>query len=138
MSDNFFDTVSEKRQSAFAELDKTKFGPMIRNHLVQLFRKARAVDTGLIGVIIGMGGISCKGTFMGRYDDEPNDVIEIEANDYRYKGGFTVEHPEVEDFLEACNEYDESGLACDVPVADITLDDLKTRSSEKAKVWRNR
>ena len=29
-------------------------------------------------------------------------------------------------------------LTRDCPIADITLDDLKTRSSEKAKVWRGR
>lgn len=39
---NFFDTLSDKREVAFRELDETKFVPAIRNHLVQLFRKAHA------------------------------------------------------------------------------------------------
>ena len=138
MTKNFFDDLGEKRRDAFNELDRTKFGPAIRNHLVQLFRKARAVDPGLMGLIVGMGGCSAKGTHYGRYDDEPNEVIEMDAGDFCYSGGRTCEHSETADWLNACHEYDESGLACDVPILDITLDDLKTRSSEKAKVWKGR
>lgn len=137
MTKTFFDNLAEKRESDIAMLDRTKFGPMIRNHLVQLFRKAHAVDDGLEGVLVGMGGISIQGTFRACYNDDCS-YAQITANDYKYMGGITVEHPEAEAFLKACEEYDECGLACDVPIADITLDDLKTRSSVKAKVWKGR
>ena len=139
MTKNFFDDLGEKRRDAFNELDRTKFGPAIRNHLVQLFRKARAVDPGLMGLIVGMGDCSAKGTYYGRYDDDLDVfAIEMDVGDFRYTDSRTCEHPEVAAWLNACYEYDESGLAYDCPIADITLDDLKTRSSEKAKVWKGR
>ena len=139
MTKNFFDDLSEKRKDAINVLDTTKFGPAIRNPLVQLFRKARAVDSGLTGLIVGMGSISIQGTVYVRWDNDPEaGVVTIDANDYKYAGGFTVEHPEAESFLEACEAYDESGLACDCPIADITLDDIRTRRSVKAKIWGHR
>lgn len=139
MTKNFFDDLGEKRRDAFNELDRTKFGPAIRNHPVQLFRKAHAVDPGLTGLIFGAGDCSIQGKVYVRWDDGPEaDAVKFGANNYKYVGGVTAEHPEAADFLEACEEYAESGLAYDCPIADITLDDLKTRSSEKAKVWRGR
>lgn len=133
----YFDKMNAKRERMIAEVD-TKLSVEIRNHLVQLFRKAHAADPGIEGLLCGMGGISIQGTFKARYTDEPETVVDRDCNDYKYCGGVIVEHPEAEEFLEACEEYDSSCLAQTSPVDDITLDDLVSRSVKKAKVWRGR
>ena len=142
MTKTFFDELADKREEAISELDRTKFGPMIRNHLVQLFRKAHAVEPRLTGVIVGMGRAFATGRYVvtdmdrdgKRRVGEPYDQ---DASDFGFLGGNPVSN-EVWDFLKAVEDY--AGKLCNGLgyINDITLDDLKTRSSEKAKVWKGR
>lgn len=140
MTKNFFDDLGEKRRDAFNELDRTKFGPAIRNHLVQLFRKAHAVDPELGDIVVGMGTATIKGTFLCRGDAPGVGPRQISADDWFEESPveYWPVHQETLDLLRAVNAY--SDRLCDGLgyINDITLDDLKTRSSEKAKVWRGR
>lgn len=142
MTKNFFDDLGEKRRDAFNELDRTKFGPMIRNHLVQLFRKAHAVEPRLTGVIVGMGRAFATGRYFVTDMDRDGkqrvgEPYDQDASDFSFLGGNPVSD-EVWDFLKAVEDYASklcSGLGY---INDITLADLKTRSSVKARVWNRR
>ena len=144
MTKNFFDDLADKREAAIAELDNTKFAPAIRNHLVQLFRKARAVDPELGDIAVGMGTATIKGTFLCRGDDEgepgEDGPRQLSAGDWAEDSckDYWPVHQETLDLLRAVNAY--SDRLCDGLgyINDITLDDLKTRSSEKARVWNRR
>jgi hypothetical protein len=144
MTKTFFDDLADKREEAIVELDRTKFGPMIRNHLVQLFRKAHTVDPELGDIVVGMGTATIKGTFLCRGDDEgepgEDGPRQLSAGDWAEDSckDYWPVHQETLDLLRAVAAYSDrlcNGLGY---INDITLDDLKTRSSEKAKVWKGR
>ncbi len=128
MSNDFFTQIKTRREDAIAALDASTFAPAIRNHLIQLFRKAHAKDSGLTGVLVGMGCALGTGTYTGTLDGETR------KDDARDWGNQVVTSPEVHAFLKAVNEY--SGLLCpDLPyIDDITVADLTTTRAKKAAI----
>ncbi len=142
MSTDFFTQTAERRASAIAELDAQTFAPLIRNHLVQLFRKAHAKDKGLTGVVVGMGGCVPRGQYLSRGDETPDahpddreprlyEASDWDADQYDM---LQPKHPETLAFLDAVRLYDEA-LARFVVCDDITLDDLQTTRTRKAAIY---
>jgi len=144
---SFFSEVLADRDEAIAKMDREKFTPIIRNHLVQLFRKAHEVEPRLTGVTVGMGRATAKGVYTitdTEGSTRVGDPRDQDARDFGYMGGLPV-HNEVLDFLRAVEDYSNClcggfGGLCDGLgyINDITLDDLVTNSSTKAKMWRKR
>lgn len=137
---DFFQTVQDRRAKAFDELDRKTFEPLIRNHLVQLFRAAHAVQPQLTGAIVGMGGAIPRGQYLSRGDKEPGahpedgprmwDACEWDADrGAMYHAAF----PAVEAWLQAVRDYDQS-LAHDLACDDITPADLVTTRAKKAAI----
>jgi len=134
MTKDFFSEVAERRADAIAALDHETFAPLIRNHLVQLFRKAHTKDHGLTGCIVGMGVASATGRYLLAERDEEGKIQATEARDYRFGGGAPM-YQEVADFLLAVKGYCER--LCDtLPyINDITLADLETTRAKKVKIY---
>jgi hypothetical protein len=112
----FAERIAERKQAIDAE-----FAPLIRNHLVQLFRKAHAVDPELTGAIFGMGAVSPKGFYICK------DGEKVLARDYFYCN-FEPEHAATKEWLATLSDYSENYLCAQhngLPyVSDITVDDL--------------
>lgn len=127
-----------KRIAARKEAIDAEFAPLVRNHLVQFFRKAHAVEPGLTGVIVG-NGIACVA---GQYSvTENGDTWTRPGHEWSEMQIFKCK-PEVEAFMTTVRDYSDrlcSRSADALPyVSDITLDDLVTERSKKARVWRSR
>ncbi len=129
---DFFQQVKERRETAIAELDAEKFAPLIRNHLVQLFRAAHAKDSGLTGFSWVMGSGSADGVYSTIYDD--GEKATRRGLDYDPRNRDKPEHPETLAFLEAVREYVDR-IYNGLPYAGhITLDDLTTTRAKKAAI----
>jgi hypothetical protein len=127
----FADQIVARKQAIDAE-----FAPKVRNHLVQLFRKAHAVDPGLTGVIAAQGSACATGHYTVTEDGE---AWEKQAHEWSDRQ-IAKAKPEVETFLAAVLDYSDhicAGKQDDLPyIEDITLDDLETRTAKRARVWR--
>lgn len=137
MSTDFFTQTAKKRAEAIAEMDAKTFAPLIRNHLVQLFRKAHAKDKGLTGMRAIMGSAFADGTFT-EYE-EGQEPFKREASDWEPRNRGQPGAADVLAFLQAVHDYDGllyNGGANDLPyIDDITLADLETTRAKKGKVW---
>ena len=127
---NFFDTITKRRADAIAELDEKTFAPLIRNHLVQLFRNAQAKDKGLKGVLCGMGTAIPHGIYSTHYDEaDGGEALKEEARNWSMRPDF----PEVSEFFDAVAAYSDEYM--NLPdIGDITPADLETRGGKKAKI----
>lgn len=129
MSTDPLSRIAQRIADAKEAVDR-EFAPLVRNHLVQLFRMAHAVEPDLTGMVAGMGVASPTGTYI-REDGETQ-----QASDWRFLGGSKAKHPTTEAWLAEVDAY--SDRLCrhdehDLPyVRDITLDDLETPTTRKA------
>ncbi len=134
MSTDFFTQAAERRADAIARLDAETFAPLIRNHLLQLFRKAHAKDHGLTGCIVGMGLASATGRYLMAKRNDEGEIQAGEARDWRFGGGAPM-YQEAADFLAAVKNYSER-LCDSLPyINDIALADLQTTRAKKAAIY---
>lgn len=135
MQNDFFQTVANRRADAIAKLDADTFAPLIRNHLLQLFRAAHAKDKGLTGVLAAMGRAVPTGVFAAHDGDESS---RDEASNWEPTTNWQPNSPEVYAFLRAVHDYDSllcNGGSNDLPyIADITPADLITTRAKKAAI----
>ncbi len=132
----FFDQLAARRSDEIAALDAAKFAPAIRNHLLQLFRKAHAKDHALEGLAVGMGAATAKGRYLLAARDDEGNLATAKALDWEYGAGAPM-YQEVSDFFTAAKSYSDriSARHDDLPyIADITLADIETRGMKKAKI----
>lgn len=139
MSKDFFAQVADRRADAIAELDAKTFAPLIRNHLVQLFRKAHEKDGGLEGLWMGMGSATPKGCYLLAARDDEGNIATANALDWGYKAGAPM-YQEVADFFSAAKAYTDRichprAYEALPEVSDITPADLEPRRVKKARVW---
>ncbi len=130
---DFFDNISKKREAHFSKLDQEEFVPKIRNHLVQLFRKAHVKEPGLTGMICGNGGAVATGTcfvYCGSVESG-----KISAQHWDSQSNLELKEPDIRAFLDAVNQYGSSIFSGLPYIDEITLDDLKTTRSKKSKVF---
>lgn len=120
--------IAERKAAVDAE-----FAPLVRNHLVQLFRAAHAVEPTLTGMTAGMGTATIDGEYT--YVDEDGEHL-TEANGWKHGSRKRdAKHDAVAEWLAAVADYSDR-LCAELPyVDDITLDDLTTERSKRAKVW---
>jgi hypothetical protein len=132
MKKDYFSEIAERRETAIAELDENTFAPMIRNHLVQLFRKAHAVEPTVTGIKIGMGGTAVGGEYVTVYDG--GETLSKRCTQWDSKSCDQPKHPETLALFEAAERYQDNYM--ELPsIADITLADLETSRAKKSKVW---
>jgi hypothetical protein len=134
MSD-FFSKIEDRRSAEISVIDR-KYAVEIRNHIVQLFRKAQAKAPGLTGVLVGMGTATPSGTYETTYEDT-GETVEVDACDWKYRGNVDPKHQEITEFFKVVDEYSDKymELPC---IGDITLDDLESRSAKKTELWKRR
>lgn len=138
---DFFKTIQDRRAEAIAKLDAETFAPLIRNHLVQLYRKAHAKDAGLLGVLVGMGRAFPRGDYLCKGDNEPNAHPDdkarlLDASDWlpgQYDS-LQPKHAETLAFFVAVHEYADQ-LCHTLPyIDDITPADLETTRAKKSAI----
>jgi hypothetical protein len=115
--------IADDLEAKRAALD-AEFVPKVRNHLIQLFRKAHKVDPKLTGVNVGMGTACATGKYIRDEDGES-----VLARDREYIGGMKARHVETEVWLNEVHRYSSeflcNGRADQLPeINDITLKDL--------------
>lgn len=145
MKPSLFDKLATLRAARIEAIDAQEIAPRIRNHLLQLFRAAHAVEPGLTGVICGMGHADLCGEYMAKGDQEldahPDDKgpLRRDAGHWDESDTGTTCEPiqaATQAFFLAVSEYDglvggDRGLPY---IDDITLDDLKTTRAKKAAI----
>ena len=128
MKENFFTAITERRANRIAQADVAVAHAM-RNHLVQLFRKAHKDEPRLEGAINCMGRAVPTGRYTKIYEDGKA-FLECASN-WHVKDRAQPASANVRAFFQAVSDYSErlSGGPYDgLPyIGDITLDDLKTR-----------
>ena len=147
--EKFFDDLGARREAEMASMDRRIYEPAIRNHLVQLFRKAHADDPELTGVLFGMGGFSIQGNYITAGDPtsefpEEREQVFHPCNDWvpRIYDSHQPRSEATRLFFKTMEAYSQHAGTREDPLplidVDITLNDLESRSSKKAKVWRSR
>lgn len=107
---SFFEDICNKRNELIASIDRIHIVPAIRNHLVQLFQKAHAVEPGLTGMDCGMGSVTVNGTYSpagypdSEFEDERN-PDPFEAWKWTERSVWQPKHPETLEWLGAVNEF---------------------------------
>lgn len=128
MKENFFTTISDQRADRIAQAD-VAVSHAIRNHLVQLFRKAHKDEPNLTGVVSGMGRATPRGCYAKEYED--GETLMANASNWSIKDRAQPVSSNVRAFFQAVADYSDhicSGPYNGLPyIQDITSDDLKTR-----------
>ena len=134
---DLFSQLANKRAAHIAEIDTLLIAPVIRNHLLQLFRAAHAVEPTLKGVLCGNGTAVIPGTYLKEYED--GESQSVQCCHWHEHDRAQPKHPETLAFMVAVYQYADricSGRGDELPyINDITLDDLKTGRAKKAQVW---
>ncbi len=137
MNTDPLDRIAEQLAARKAALD-AEFAPKVRNHLVQLFRKAHAVEPKLTGLIAAQGTACARGEYSMTEDGE---TWTKRAHEWSATQ-ITQPAPAVRAFLSAVAAYSDricAGRADDLPyIADITPADLEPNTAKRAAVWRAR
>jgi hypothetical protein len=137
MPKDFFSQVAERRETAIAKLDAETFAPLIRNHLVQLYRAAHAVEPKLTGVLCAMGAAFPRGEYRAQSVSDPSEKVTDKASEWDDKSDWQPIQPgraTVCDFFRAVREY-EAYLCNGLPyINDITPADLTTGRAKKAAI----
>ncbi len=130
------DKIAARLSDRKAVID-AEFAPLVRNHLVQLFRAAHAKDNCLTGMSVGMGVASGCGLYAVVYDD--GETGEYRATSWHPHNCAGAKHQEVTAWLAEVANYSDricTGQSDALPyVNDITLADLTTERVKRAKVW---
>ncbi len=146
MNKNTLDQFAEQIAERKAQID-AEFAPKLRNHLVQLFRKAHAVDPKLTGLIAAMGRAVPTGQFLNK-GDPSSEFAEDREPRLHDAGDWLAEqcdeyhplHPETLAFFEEVAAYDDrlcAQRADDLPyVDDITPADLTPERVKRSRVWK--
>jgi len=125
----FGERIAARKQ----EIDE-EFAPLVRNRLVQLFRKAHEVEPNLTGVAVGMGTATATGSYTITYEDGEQ---RQERGCYWHSDTRVKVHPSVNAFLAEVAAYSHrlcGGRPDDLPyVSDITLADLPPPPRKRRK-----
>ncbi len=149
MNTSPLDRFAEQIAARKAEID-AEFAPKLRNHLIQLFRKAHAVEPGLRGVEAYNGLAILRGEYLtqgerdpGAHPDDQKPTTR-DASDWTERNyqGLQPKRPEVAAFFLAVKEYEERTMIegeGHLPYIDsITPADLEPNTAKRAAVWRAR
>jgi hypothetical protein len=130
---SFLDKLATLRAARIEVMDAQEIAPKIRNHLLQLFRAAHAVEPTIEGIIAGNGSAIVRGEYLALYED--NDTLPTRCTNWHEDNGAQPKHPETRALLAAVAEYADNICAGgDFPyIDDITLDDLTPASAKRAK-----
>ncbi len=129
--------IAERIAAAKAAVDR-EFAHLVRNHLVQLFRLAHAIEPGLTGAKMGMGTAAASGTYTRTYEDT-GERSPAQAVYWNADSGEELP-PAVLAWFEELERY--SLCLCsrrgdELPeVRDITLDDILTPAKPARKAVR--
>lgn len=128
---DFFETLTKRRADAIAKLDADTFAPAIRNHLLQLYRAAHAVEPTLTGIKTGMGGATPCGEYVKQYDD--GETLTESATQWHAECMAQPKHSETRDFFAAVAAYSDAFMTLP-DVGDIAPADLVTGRAKKAAI----